>query len=193
MNGKLTSLVLALVAVIAGVADAKPPKIANYRRIDGLLEKFNEAAHQQAEMERFLKKPRMEQMIISFQRRKKEFQGKPLTGEIVVKEVFKSWSALHTANPEADVTRIANLLPLALMSNYSSMKAASVDKDERHKASLTLIDALNGKQHHVRVLAIACLKHIYGTGNQYSATASSRDRRKSQASWKKLIKRRKNR
>jgi hypothetical protein len=191
MNGKAAAL--ALLAVMAGVADARPPKIRNYARIDVLLTKFNEAAVQQAEMERFLKKPRMERMILSFAFQWKEFEKKPLTGEIVVKEVFKSWNEFHKSKPDAEATRIAELLPPALMANYSAMKAASVDKDERHKASLTLIDALNDKQHHVRNLAIKCLKQIYGTSNQYSATASSRDRRKSQASWKKLIKRRKNR
>ncbi|MEE8105154.1 MAG: hypothetical protein V3T86_06435 [Planctomycetota bacterium] len=184
---------LALVAVIAGVADARPPKIGNYARIDVLLAKFNEASVRQAEMERFLKKPRMERMILSFLWHWKEFENKTLTGEVVVKEVFKSWTAFHAPKPEPDVVRIAALLPAALMENYSAMKAASVDKDERHKASLTLVDALNDKQFHVRMLAISCLKQIYGTSNQYSATASSRDRRKSQASWKKLIKRRKNR
>ncbi len=182
---------LALLGLVAAPAAARPPKIANYARIDNLLAHYDRETERLREEEAFRAKPRIERMIIRYGGQR-TFEGKKLTGDYVVKQVFDEWEAIQKASPtEADV-KILMSLPDALKANYSGIRAVrvnKVNKKERKNASKPLVKALMNDHLYVRQAAINCLKAIYGTINLYRADATKRDRARAQKNWEALVNR----
>ena len=177
-----------LLGLVAAPAAARPPKITNYARIDNLLAHYDrETARLQREVE-FGAKPRIERMIIRYGDQRM-FEGRKLTGDYVVKQVFEEWDAIQKASPtEADV-KILMKLPQALKANYSGIRAVGVNRKERLNASKPLVKALAHDRLHMRQAAIDCLKAIYGTINLYRADANEKERKARKKSWESYIKR----
>ena len=182
---------LALLGLVAAPAAARPPKITNYARIDNLLAHYDRETERLRQEEAFKAKPRIERMIIRYGEQR-TFEGKKLTGDYVVKQVFDEWEAIQKASPtEADV-KILMSLPDALKANYSGIRAVrvnKVNKKERKNASKPLVKALMNDHLYVRQAAINCLKAIYGTINLYRADAAKRDRARAQKNWEALVNR----
>ena len=177
-----------LLGVVAAPAAAGPPKITNYARIDNLRAHYDrEIARLQRDVA-FRAKPRIERMIIRYGEHRM-LEGKKLTGDYVVMQVFEEWGAIKTASPAKADVKILMLLPEALKANYAGIRAVGLNRKERLNASKPLVKALMNDHLYVRQAAIDCLKAIYGTNHLYRADASKRERSKAQKDWGRFIKR----
>jgi hypothetical protein len=135
--------------------------------------------------EDFPKKPREERLVLLLERGETRFDGHPLTGQYVVREIL-SWRALDRADPSREALRILALLPEALKERYASVDDHTL-KERRYRASVPLVLALTAQHRHFRVAAIACLKALYGTRLGYRVDLPPNEQKKSQRVWMKII------
>jgi hypothetical protein len=180
-----------LVVLLAGVAFARPPTVPDFARMDELDSILLNLRHKYKEAEEFQRKPREERMILLFERSREDFEGKTLTGEYVVKELFEKWKVWRAKDKDtpAEAIRILMLLPDALKVRYAT--GYPIPKLARYKASVPLVKALTHKNLHIRTAAIECLEAVYGRTLFYRPDASPGARKKKQSEWKREIEGRK--
>ena len=173
-------------ALLAGLCLAKPPYIQDFSRMEELTRKLNDVFTELREKEEFLSKPLQERIVIKFQ------QGAPsyehltkLTGEAVVKEIFKNWDAIEQDPPTEEVKRVLAMLPDVLKKQYNIVP---IPKRERFNASKPLVAALTHDAFHVRQAAIDCLRAIYGESRLYQADLPAPLRSKRKKEWERFIK-----
>ncbi len=177
-----------LLGLVAAPAAAGPPKITNYARIDNLLAHYDrEIVRLQREVA-FRAKPRIERMIIRYGQQRM-FEGKKLTGDYVVMQVFEEWGAIKTASPAKADVKILMLLPEALKANYAGIRAVGLNRKERLNASKPLVKALTNDYLYIRQAAIDCLVAIYATNHLYRADANEKARKARKKYWESYIKR----
>ena len=165
------------------VAAAQPPVSEGFLR----LREFREALQARftvfQEREQFDAKPREERMLLTF-RKGEKFEGKDLTGKLVVKACLQ-WADVEQPQPTAPGQRVLDLLPTILRERY----AVAVDRRERREASNLLVEALDHEFLPIRRAAIESLKAIYGvpSGFGYDPSFAAKDRAKPIKEWKRHV------
>lgn len=178
---------LLLLALAAG---AQPPFVKDFERIGKLKEDIQKTAQDLQEKEEFASKPREEKMLIAFMKGEKKFEGKDLTGKIVVTTCLSKWGDVQQAQPTEAGKRVLALLPEALLKRYAV--AIDVPKDRKEVAGL-LLDELDSDYLNVRIAAFDSLKKIFRTqtGFLYEPSMNKKDRRDPITSWKNFLKKQK--
>ena len=129
-------------------------------------------------------RPRQERMILGFSANETEFEGKKLTGETLVKEIFEKWPAIQRKDPSPDALRILAMLAPALKKRYV---VVPTPKMPRYLSSKPLMKPLDSPHFHIRKAAIDCLKAMYSQSGLYKPGADRARRRKIMHQWKKRI------
>ena len=176
------------IALLAVPALAGPPVVRGYHRMTKLEEKLADLAETLRKKEEFAKKPRQERMILRFyptppKGKETVFEGKKLTGEMLVKEILK-WPAIQNMSPTPDALRILAMLPPALKTRYV---VVPTPKTPRYLASKPLVKQLDSPHFHIRKAAIDCLKAMYSQSGLYKPDADRAQRRKRIREWKRRI------
>ncbi len=181
-----TLLLCVTVLLLPAAAAAKPVPVPNFGRIATLRNAYLRKIQERRQAERFEKLPLQEKLVALYAKEEEKFDGKPLTAERVVRELLE-WYESQGPNPGKEQDELMTRLAAALGQRLNLVNNVLVDKDQRHKASKPLVDALMHKLQHVREIAIECLFRIYGTRKLYRPKAASRSRRAVQRDWKKFI------
>ena len=180
---RILAALLALLPALA--AFAKPPEVAGYARMDELRQRMVARKDQLAEIEEFERKPRVEKLIILFKRgTPKTPDGKKLTGEFLLKEVFK-WEPLLKVDPSPEALAILNQLPEAMRERYA--RVVPIPKRNRYAASKQLVLALNDDYIHFRKAAIESLFAIYADRKFYQPEMAPSKRKAKQKEWSRYI------
>ncbi len=181
-----TLLLCVTVLLLPAAAAAKPVAVPNFGRIATLRNAYLRKIQERRRAESFEKLPLQEKLVVLYAKEEEKFDGKPLTAERVVRELL-AWYESQGPNPGKEQDELMNRLAEALGQRLNLVNNVLVDKDQRHKASKPLVDALMHKLQHVREISIECLFRIYGTRKLYRPEAASRSRRTVQRDWKKFI------
>jgi len=171
--------------LLAVPALALPPEIDGYVRLDTLRDQLRDRTEELRKKEEYERKPREEKMIIKFAEGEKKFEGKKLSGDVLVKEVLDRWDASEKDTPDQETLRVLNLLPNTLKAAYGKFP---IPKAERYKAGYALVKLLNDKRLHVRSIAFECLQAIYGESLQYNPNADKSARAEKQKAWERNVK-----
>ena len=173
-----------LVLLILPAALAKPPEVPGYARMEELRQRMVARKDQLAQQEAFEAKPRVEKLILNFQRGKPTPEGRKLTGEMVVKELFK-WDPLMTTAPEDSALKVLEQLDDAMRERFA--RVVPIPKEERYQASEELVKALTHQYFHIRKAAIDALFAIYADRKFYQPEMTAAKRKAKQKEWKKYI------
>jgi len=174
------------VLLLSLAAGAQPPAVKDFRRLRVLRDNIASKYRQLKDAEDFALKPPEEKMLIAFANGDKKFDGKPLSGKLVVTTCLKNWDAVQQAEPTDPVKRVLEKLPDVLFQKYT--KAIEVPKD-RKEVALVLVDALDSDLPHIRVAAFESLKLMYHTpsGFFYVVTMSKKERKEPISKWKRFV------
>ena len=170
---------LILAALLAAPVLARPPVVSQVIAMDELEGKLMELQEKLRGIEAFANKLPQERMILRFQAGAKEFEGRRMTGQSLVKAILEDWKAvqqpMERCSPEQ--IRILEMLPTALETRYNV--PPPIPRKERHLAGKTLAKALKSKHDIVRKTAIDSLEKIYGKTllYRYDATPAQRNER----------------
>ncbi|MGH7161960.1 MAG: hypothetical protein ACREID_00645 [Planctomycetota bacterium] len=178
--------VAALLAVAASAAWARPPEVPGFMNMNDLAQKYEARVKELKEKAEFEAKSREEKMVICFERGDEKFENKALTGERVVEELLKRWTALSDFGEEDE--RLVQLLPVALKTRMGvGVATSSAAKTARYRASEPLVEALKDKHFPVRRAAILALEGIYSTQLLYNPDGTTKQLREWHGDWKDHI------
>ncbi len=178
-------LPLLLLVAMPLAAEAKPPVVPGYARMDDLENDLASAAQRMREEEEFAAKPFAERLILRFQAGATSYEDvKRLDGEDLVEQILEKWKEAQAEEVDKEVIRILALLPEALKARYD---VNPIPKRERFKASKLLVEALVHRYTPIRQAAIDCLKALYGQTRLYQPDLPLKRRMDIKKDWQKLI------
>ena len=168
---------------------AKPPS-GLFLRMHDLEQQLSKLHSDLIKAEEFTKKPRQERMILRFQARAKEFEGKKFNDRAFAEEILIRWDAVQKIEAECDANdlRILRLMPDALRARYNEVP---IPKAERYQASKVVLKLLKSKYLHLRKVGIDCLDAVYGHTLAYRADASPGMRSQRYQRWRRELDNRK--
>ena len=182
--------VLPILLLLVGLASAKPPSSDGFERIDALQRQLAARLQKLKTAEEFEKKPLPEKLLIKWSDNEKKFENVKLSGESVLEAIFE-WDEFIGEKPSEAADRVAKQLPEVIKTRYGeAVKLTSSFKKDRYEASKVLVNQLVKPPLHVRILAIECLKNMYGARRGYVAEDDKSKRSKRQSEWSKYIKQR---
>lgn len=184
MARPLLAFLLAAAPALAG-----PPDLPRFLTLDQMKQEYDARIEQARKEEEFLAKPREEKLVILFEEKGEEavFEGKKLKADYVVKEIFEKWKEFQSPTPGQETIDVTERLKKALQARLVNVK--EIDKNERYRASVPLVDALDHKLYHVRKAAIDCLSAVYATELFYKPDpdVTPQQRKQWKQSWEKHI------
>lgn len=169
-------------------ASADPPLVKDFRRIRDLKDDVQKAIVKRQEEEKEAAKPREEKMVLAFLAGAPKFEGKRISGRLVVTTCLK-WADVQQETPTEAGQRVLDLLPEVLRRRYAA--GIEIPKDRREVSNL-LLDALDSDFLHVRRAAVESLKSMYKTAT-YDPAMSRMERAESIETWRKYVVKQNNR
>jgi len=173
--------------LLAREAGARPPSLPRFVRLDRLLAEYAERIEEVRRAEEFAAKPREEKLILFYRDGRPEFEGKKLTADYVVEELFEKWKAVQVESPRQEDVATLLLLPDALKTRFQAAVLGAAVKQDRWRASKTLVDALMSDHLHMRLAAIKSLEAIYTATFLYNPNDSRSDRSAKQRKWREHV------
>jgi len=170
---------LLLLALLAAPLLARPPVVSQVLLMNDLEDKLMELHEKLRSSEAFANKVPQERMILRFQAGAKEFAGRKLNGQSLVKALLEDWKAIQKPMAQCDPEqiRVLEMLAAALEARYKV--PPPIPKKERYLAAKVLVKALKSKYDIVRKTAIDGLEKVYGKTllYRYDATPAQRNER----------------
>ena len=181
------SALLLLLLTLSPDAEAKPPSVRGFDRVDELEKRMRLRHEELTADEEFARKPWHEQLLHRYAEGAESFDGRRLSGSFVVRQIFQ-WKDLRQDTPPADSLRVAQQLPDALKRRLAASEPLA--KSLRCEASRPLVEALTSKYPALRELAVTGLRTLYGTDLFYQSDSPPGARAKAQRAWAKEIRKR---
>ncbi|MGQ0612283.1 MAG: hypothetical protein ACT4PV_00825 [Planctomycetaceae bacterium] len=177
----------ACLVVMGGLASARPPTTPDFVRIDRLLAEYTARIDELRRAEEFAAKSREEKLVLYYREGRAEYEGKKLTAAYVAEEIFEKWKAVQVETPRQEDFSTLLLLPDAFKVRFQAAVLNRTVKEDRFRASKTMVDALLHDHLHIRQIAFRCLEAIYTATFLYDPNASRGDRSAKQKKWREHI------